>query len=110
MKYIIGLIFIGLISVGSHADCSGASCTDVTIDQIYLKASGTYLIQTSGNESALTSTCAAYGGKYLQLPEGESKKDLLSILLTAQVSGKNTTVYVTNNGSLCEILAIQLNR
>lgn len=93
----------------AYAGCSGSFCSDVTIEQIYVKANGGHLIQTSGNESSLD-PCVAYGSKHLELQNTDYKDDLLSVLLAAQASGASTGVGVNSTGSKCVIEYVQINR
>jgi hypothetical protein len=114
MKYISVKLFVGFLvflSANVFSDCGGTSCDDVVIEQVYVRAAGPHLVQTSGNESLLSSSCAAEGGKWIEIGDTENKKDLLSVLLVAQTTQVSTRIRITAApGAPCRISHVELNK
>jgi hypothetical protein len=65
---VIGIVFSALTTIAvaeANADCSGVSCTNVTVDRLYVHRSG-ISIWTSGTEDFLN--CDPGTNDYITLP------------------------------------------
>lgn len=65
MRLFAILISAFLIPATAWAECNNTGCWNVYVDQIYVRASGNNLIQTSGNETLLN--CTADSGIFLEI-------------------------------------------
>lgn len=100
---------LGVISTNAFGGCTSGYCADVYVDQLYIRGSGKNLIQTSGDETKLN--CMADSGVFIEIPDTANKKDILSVLLAAQTSGKKVLVRISENPSAaCSISYITLNK
>lgn len=100
-------IFLGL-SQSANAECSAAGCYNVNVTEVYMNtlAAGFY-VQTSGNESL--ANCTAVSGLLLYVPESIPHfKEIYSILLAAQLSGKSTTIVIHQGTDPCAISYVRL--
>ncbi len=103
------LIFIGMCCSASYSwsDCSGVSCTDVYVEELYIRQSGKNLVKTTGDETKLS--CNPDSGVYLEVPETSNKNDMMSVLLAAQMADKKVRFRILENSN-CEILYLTLKR
>lgn len=101
-------IVVILISNTSWAACAGIACSDVYIEQLYIRSSGPNLVQTSGDETALN--CTPDSDVFLEIQESANEKEILSVLLSAQMADKKATLRIIDNSPRCEIMYITLNK
>jgi hypothetical protein len=102
-KYFYTLLALGLITTAGNAACTGNSCVDVTITQIFIEPSGNAFIQTSGTETALNCTPAI--GIYLHISQENER--LFAGLLTAKTTQEPVTITVSASGS-CEVTVFSI--
>jgi hypothetical protein len=107
MKKSITLFTLSLLSSTAIADCLTNICTDVYVQQIYIRSGGENLIQTSGDETKLT--CQADSNIFLSIPQDGNQKDMLSVLLAAQMANKKVSIRLGNTGS-CKVAYMYINR
>ncbi|KZN56742.1 hypothetical protein N474_11355 [Pseudoalteromonas luteoviolacea CPMOR-2] len=90
--------------------CIPDHCGSVYIERLYVEASGTIYIGTSGDEKVLN--CQAVAGGYATIPAGTPGADLLySTLLAAQMSNKViTTLQVDDNKPGCVVQYVTLDK
>jgi len=90
--------------------CTGTNnvCDRVLIDRIFINSAGTLLISTSGVEANLS--CSPTNNIYLKYKEHQKNyKEMYTMFLSAQLSGKRVTVKVLTGGQ-CEIDYAYMNR
>ena len=93
-----------------YADCAQESCTDVEVMRLYLRPEGDVLIDTSGDEKAL-SVCTPSEGKYIHLKsDHKNKQEIYSTLLSAQFAGKKVWIRVSNNQSPCQVEYVVIDK
>ncbi len=102
-----------LLSSLSHAECAATGCDQVTIDQLYVAASGTVYIGTSGDETKMQ--CKAESGVFATLSLSQPGANAIySLLLTAQTTNK--PVYIRTDetnpsiAKACNVLYVTMNR
>ncbi len=93
---LFSVMSFGIMSAAFAGTCTGVgrTCTDVTIDRVFISSNGKVYIATSGDESALSgnSGCTAFGGQYIVLrPDMEDRDKLLAIFMTAHERRKPIT-------------------
>lgn len=87
-------IALFFLSGTAHAACSSAgSCTNVTIDRIYVQSNGAISVDTSGDETQLP--CTPNSGKYITLAKTHPGYEALSaVILTLYANGGNYNVRI----------------
>ncbi len=107
-KVLMSVLAMGAMTVSANAKCTAAACYDVTIDKLYMTATGTLYVGTSGDEKALN--CAAGAGNggvsgvYMSLKEGDiGKNAMYSLLLTAKTTKQKVTLRVLEGDPLCKV-------
>ncbi|WP_394203806.1 hypothetical protein [Marinagarivorans algicola] len=108
MKYLL-LISMIAISNASWAVCSAQRCENVEVDRIYIKKDGEVFVGTSGDEKLLN--CTAVSGVYatfsLADPGGQAH---YSLLLAAQMVGKEVGVRILEGSSKCTIEYVTIDK
>ncbi len=110
LKKMLLIVVLLISSKALLADCSSISCSDVYVDLIYVKTSGTVFIGTSGDEANLT--CGAVEGVYFTLSQSQAGANMtFSTLLTAQTTGKQVLIKAVDTpDSGCVIKYVKLAR
>ena len=110
-KVLTTILAIGTISTATYAGCTASGCSNVTVDKLYMTATGTLYVGTSGDEKALN--CAGGAGNggvanvYVSLKEGDvGKNAMYSLLLTAKTTGKKVKIRIVEGSSDCKVMYI----
>jgi hypothetical protein len=108
-----GLAASMLLAGTAAAECSGQSCENVLIDQLYVDTghNGQNIwVRTSGNEAAVTG-CAANAGVFLWLDGGQTqKKEVYALLMMAFSLEKPVTIRLVDSAQGCSIAYVYMNR
>jgi hypothetical protein len=103
------LIFISIAPLSAHADCAGNSCSNVYVDILYVNASSSIYVGTSGDETLLN--CEAHAGVYAILDSNHVNADkIYSTLLAAQLANKKVRVRISEGTEGCRISYITIQR
>jgi len=107
-KTLIMALTLGLSSAYLQADCIASGCSDVTVDKLYMTASGTLYVGTSGDEKNLN--CAGGEGDggianvYMSLDKDDAGQNAMySLLLTAQTTGKTVKIRIEEDTDDCRV-------
>lgn len=96
-------------SAYSYAGCASTACTDVAIENLYIRASGGILVLTSGDESQLT--CSGTDGTYFTLDANSANSDkIYAALLAAQTTNKKVQINTVNGSDGCVINRIEYGK
>jgi hypothetical protein len=113
MYKIFAAVSLTILSSLSHAECAATGCDQVTIDLLYVTASGTVYIGTSGDETKML--CKAESSVFSTLSLSQPGANAIySLLLAAQTTNK--PVYIRtdeSNPSIakgCNIFYVTMNR
>jgi len=103
MMVVVPLILAALFSAQANAECQAGGCLNVNVTEIYMNtlAAG-FHVQTSGNETL--ANCTPISGILLTVPETFPHfKEIYSLLLSAQLSGKAVTIMINQGSDPCTI-------
>ncbi len=93
----------------SFAGCASTACTDVAIENLYIRASGDILVITSGDESQLT--CSGTDGTYFTLDNNTENSDkIYAALIAAQTANKKIQINTTQGSNGCVINRIEYGK
>ncbi len=102
MNFIKASMLLLFFSANAIADCSGHSCTGVSISRLIVEANGDAVISTSGDESKLGCDAGRYG--YIRLKtDSKNYQATYSLLLSAHITGSSLWVRTSNAGTTCEV-------
>lgn len=105
MKYptfLLAIIALFAFSTLARATCINIGCQNEYIDILYVTASGSIYIGTSGVETL--SNCQPVGGVYFTLnPSSPNAKYIYATLLTAQAARKKTFVRISELSVGCTV-------
>ena len=109
MKNILmSVLTLGMISSSVYGGCVASGCSNVTIDKLYMTATGTLYVGTSGDEKALN--CAGGAGNggvanvYMSLKEGDvGKNAMYSLLLTAKTTKQKVKLRIEDGSADCRV-------
>ena len=102
-----GLTAAALTS-GAYAGCTSTGCSDVTVTKLYMTATGTLYVGTSGDEKQLA--CGGVSGVYMSLKEGDvGKNAMYSLLLTAKTTNKKVKIRVADGADDCRVQYVTIN-
>ncbi len=109
MKRIVFFI-VFLFTVGNvQADCSSLGCQNVAVENLYVTATSSTLVMTSGDESQLN--CSGTDGRYVTLNVNDPQHELIySALLTAMAMQKNIQVNIVPGSVGCTIQRVELGK
>ena len=98
-KYLISILMLGTLISNAYAQCVSTGCYNVDVTKLYMTATGTLYVGTSGDEKALN--CAAGAGNggvsnvYMSLKEGDiGKNAMYALLLTTKTAGNNIEIRI----------------
>lgn len=101
------------LTTQSSGTCSGVLCYQVMVDRLYVATSGATYIATSGDETNGLTGCQEYGGfggYSVLFNTQKNHKEIYTLLLAAQLSGKQVTIKMTTTGSgKCKVLDARLD-
>jgi len=105
-KVLMSVLAMSAITVSIHAGCTATGCSNVTIDKLYMTATGTLYVGTSGDESKLNCTSPG-GGKYMSLAEGDvGKNAMYSLLLTAKTTKQKVKLRIVDGDPKCKVMYV----
>jgi hypothetical protein len=92
-------------SASASADCSGHSCTNVSISRLIVEADGGVTISTSGDESKLD--CNAGQNGYIWLnSESKNYHATYSLLLSAHTLSHPIWIRTNDGESACQLVYV----
>ncbi len=105
MRFICFLSLV-VVSLNSHAICTGNTCQDVTVDRIFMYPDGSSVrVGTSGDETGLD--CTANGDKYITLDMTQDfAKEAYSTILAAHQARNKFWIRTTGDGTDCSVVYI----
>lgn len=107
--FLLFIIFAVFNSAYSFAECASTSCVGVVIENLYIRANGSILVITSGDESQLT--CSGTDGTYFTLDTSSTNSNLIySALLAAQTANKQIQINTSKDSVGCVISRIEYGK
>lgn len=106
MKYFVKIsLLLILFSTNVNADCSGHSCTNVSISRLIVEADGDAVISTSGDESKLD--CHAGKNGYIRLSaESNNYHATYSLLLSSHTLAHPIWIRTNDGESTCQLVYV----
>jgi len=101
-KIILAALLSSITTTGLYAGCVTGWCSDVEITRIYISASGTINVKTSGDQTALDCTSAG-SNTYLEIPNTGTQNALYSFFLTAKTTKSKVLVRIVEGSTGCQI-------
>jgi hypothetical protein len=105
----ITLILLSFYSTQAFSVCTARSCSNVTIDNLYITTTGNTLVITSGDEANLN--CTGTDGKYMTLVTTDSNsKAVFAALLAARTTDKPVSLRVNEGSVGCTVQRIEYGK
>jgi hypothetical protein len=103
----VGIALCSFAGVEARAECVTGSCTAVYVKQLYVEAGDQHFwLETTGNEAGLN--CTPASGVLLKVPA--PSKQILALLLSAQMADKLVNVRVNELTNPCTVAYVTLDR
>ncbi|QDO85857.1 hypothetical protein FM037_24600 [Shewanella psychropiezotolerans] len=103
------LLALLLISSNALATCIERGCYNVYVERLYINASGTVYVGTSGDETLMS--CAAVSNIYSTFKTTDAGADMIfSALLAAQMADKKVSVRTDDNSAGCTIRYVTIDK
>lgn len=105
----VTLILLSSYSTQVFSACTAGTCSNVTIENLYITAAGNTLVITSGDESILN--CTGTDGKYMTLVTADSNsKAVFAALLAARTSDKPVSLRVNEGSTGCTVQRVEYGK